>query len=90
MTLSLIRWPSGRPIRAALDLSTRLEATAADASNFAVQRLVNGVVTQQSIVVVSFSCGTVAWGQLTLPNGRLRDVMRGLNRLLSMRRVALS
>jgi hypothetical protein len=38
----------------------------------------------------SYVSGPVAWGQLTLPNGRLREVMRGLNCLLSMRRVALS
>jgi hypothetical protein len=67
-----------------------LKATATDASNFAVQRLVNGVVTQQSIVVVSFSCGTVAWGRLTLPSGRLREVMRGLNSLVQGRRAGLS
>ena len=73
-----------------LDLSTRLEATAANASDFAVQHPVKGVVTQQSIVVVSFSCGSVAWGRLTAPNRCLREVMRGLNSLLSGYRVALS
>jgi len=72
------------------DLSTSLEATAADASDFAVQRPVKGVLTQQSIVVVSFGNGIVAWGRLTLPNGRLREVMRGLKSLLPGRRVALS
>jgi len=72
-----------------LDLSTRLEATAADASDFAVQRRVKGVVTQQSIVVVSFGCGNVAWDRLTLPSGRLREVMRGLKSSLPGRRVAL-
>jgi hypothetical protein len=72
-----------------MDLSTRLEATAADALNFAIQRLVIGVVAQQSVVIASFSCGKVAWGRLPVPNGRLRDVMRGLNSLLSERRVAL-
>ena len=72
-----------------LDLSTRLEATAANASDFAVQHPVKGVVTQQSIVVVSFSCRNVAWGRLTLPSGRLREVMRGLKSLLPGRHVAL-
>jgi hypothetical protein len=42
------------------------------------------------VVVVSFSCGSVAWGRLTPPNGRLREVMRGLKSLLPGRRVALS
>ena len=68
----------------------RLEATAADAPNFAIQRLVIGGVAQQSVVIASFSCGKVAWGRLTVPNGRLRDVMSGLNSLLSGWRVALS
>ena len=67
----------------------RLEATAADALNFAVQQLVIGAVAQQSVVIASFSCGKVAWGRLTVPNRRLRDVMRGPNSLLSGRRVAL-
>jgi hypothetical protein len=68
----------------------RLEATAADTPNFAIQRLVICVVAQQSVVIASFSCGKVTWGQLTAPNGRIRDVMRRLNILLSGWRVALS
>jgi hypothetical protein len=67
----------------------RLEATAADALNFAIQRFVIRVVAQQSVVIASFSCGKVAWVRLTVPNGRLRDVMRGLNSLLSGWRIAL-
>jgi hypothetical protein len=35
--------PANKNTIAALDLSTRLETTAADAFNFAFQRLVNGV-----------------------------------------------
>ena len=74
-----------------LDSSMRLEATAADALNFAIQRFVIRVVAQQSVVIASFSCGKVARGRLTVPNGRLRDVMRGLNSFfLSGWRVALS
>ena len=72
-----------------LDLSTRLEASAANASDFSVKHAVKGVFTQQSIVVVSFSCRNVAWGRLTLHSGRLREVMRGLKSLLPGRRVAL-
>ena len=45
----------------------RLEATAADALNFAIQHLVIGGVAQQSVVIASFSCGKVAWGRLTVP-----------------------
>jgi hypothetical protein len=71
------------------ELSTRLEAIAADAFDFSAQRPVKGVVTQQSIVVASIGCGNVAWDRLTLPGGRLREVMRGLKSSLPGRRVAL-
>jgi hypothetical protein len=66
-----------------------LEATAANALNFPVQRLVIGIGAQHSIVIDFFGCGNVARGRLRVRNGRLGDMMRGPSSLLSGRHIGL-